>query len=122
MKKLLIIIMTIIPFFGIAQESQTITVVNKNEILFKYTFEGMKSANDTTNLVNAVKKLQGVSEVAVIFKSAEHQYAQLKVKVKIPETQGENTQDITGPSNLKKVLIELGYVPAECKTIVFEKN
>lgn len=122
MKKLFFIIVIFIPFLGMAQESSTINVVSKNEILYKYTFEGMKSLAESTKIIASAEQLAGVKEVVVVFKSAEHQYAQLKVKVALAENINESTPDITGPSNLKKMLINLGYTPAECKTISFEKN
>lgn len=122
MKKLFFLLIFLIPVFGIAQESQTINVVNKNEILYKYTFEGMKNISESNKIITSTEKLAGVKEVVVVFKTAEHQYAQLKVKVAIPEGFNESTPDITGPSTLKKLLSELGYIPSECQTISFEKK
>jgi hypothetical protein len=94
-----------------AQESST-----SKKIVYKYTFEGMKDSSEIAGLNNAVKQLKGVVGVDVIFKSSTHKYAQLKVEVQVPEKFDENTPDVTGPSDLKKILCKLGYIPAECKT------
>lgn len=86
------------------------------KIIFKYTFEGMKDSLEVTKLNNAVMQLKDVISSDVIFKSADHKYALLKVEILIPENLDENSKDVTGPSTLKKILSRLGYVPAECNS------
>lgn len=94
-----------------AQESST-----SRKIIYKYTFEGMKDSTEIIKMKIAVLELKNVTSCDVIFKSAAHKYAQLKVEVQIPEKFDENTPDITGPSTFKNLLERLGYMPGECKT------
>jgi len=87
------------------------------KIQYKYTFEGMKDSTEISIMTSAVLKLKGVVFAEVIFKSPQHQYALLKVEVQVQLPLNENSSDITGPSDLKKIISRLGYIPAECKTI-----
>ena len=76
----------------------------------------MKDSTETIKLEDAVSQLKGVVWVEVIFKSADHKYAQLKTEVMVPEKFNESSRDVTGPSDLKKIISKFGYTPAECKT------
>lgn len=100
--------------FSLVMKAQDIP--SSKKILYKYTFEGMKDSTEIAKLSKEVMQLKGVTLADVIFKSADHQYALLKVEVLIPEVFNENSKDITGPSDLKKTLIKLGYTPAQCNT------
>lgn len=100
--------------FTITVNAQEVSTSKK--IFYKYTFEGMKDSSEVHALNKAVLQLKNVASSDVIFKSAEHTYALLKVEVLVPETFNENSVDVTGPSDLKKILSRLGYTPAECKT------
>ena len=90
--------------------------ISSKKIFYKYTFEGMKDSSEVYALNKAVLQLKNVASSNVIFKSADHTYALLKVEVIVPETFTENSTDVTGPSDLKKIISRLGYTPAECKT------
>ena len=112
MKKIFFLIFLLsLAFHLSAQEKNT-----PKKLLYKYTFEGMKDSSEVTQLNKVILQLKDVVSSNVIFKSADHQYALLKVEVMIPETMNESSSDVTGPSDLKKVLSRLGYLPAECKT------
>jgi|WetSurMetagenome_2_1015567.scaffolds.fasta_scaffold681919_1 hypothetical protein len=98
-------------FSSHAQDSSS-----SKKILYKYTFEGMKDSSEIAKLNDAVKQLKDVVWADVIFKSSSHKYAQLKVEVMVPDKIDESSPDVTGPSDLKKILSKFGYTPAECNT------
>lgn len=115
MKPKLIYVYFFLLAFSLSASAQITNTPKK--IIYKYTFQGMKDSTEIQALNKAVSVLKNVTSSNVVFKSAEHAYALLKVEVDVPAEFNENSKDVTGPSDLKKLLSRLGYIPAECKTI-----
>jgi len=89
------------------------------KISYKYSFEGMKDSSEVLKLETSVMKLKDVTSADVIFKSPQHKFALLMVNVESAPVLNENDSNTTtGPTDLKKILINSGYVPAVCKEIV----
>ena len=110
---------SLLTFFFIVSFQTGYSQNNNIKITYKYTFEGMKDSSEVSKIESSVMKLKKVISVKVIFKSQQNKYSLLIVDVETaPVLNENNTENNTGSTDLKKILISLGYTPSVCKEII----
>lgn len=85
---------------------------NEQKLVYTYTFEGLKSAEDAKKLDEAITKLGGVITSKTEFKSAEHNFAKLYVEVRKPRSESEK---VCRPEDLKALLLSKNFTPGDFK-------